>query len=171
MAITTETNLDYLIDSLRLHLGDIDSTSYRYLEEWLRTAIVLSVKSLQRWWNFKYLIDTDYNVYRNPNHTYLFESPPIVQNSDERPIILMASIIVKGGSLENSAWAVASWKDAEISYSNIAGGNMRDKSLDRDIAELELLMKPPVKRLAGTVKGHLPGYLNNPYERKDIDKE
>jgi hypothetical protein len=34
--------------------------------------------------------------------------------------------------------------------------------------ELNALMKPPVKRLARTKKGDLPGYLNNKYEIGDM---
>ncbi len=165
MAITTPTNLDYLIDFLRLHLGDTDSASYRYLDEWLRTALVISVKELQRWWNYRYLLDSNYNVYRNPNHVFIFAEPPIIQDADEKPIILMASIIIKKGSLENNSWEVGSWRDAEISYSNIEGNRAKLESLRNDWEQLTAILKPPTKRLAQTKKGSLPGYLNNLYER------
>lgn len=162
MAITTPTNLDYLIDSLRLQLGDIDPLAYRYLDEWLRTSLVVGMKALQKWWNYKYLVDVDSNVYRNPNDpTFLFPEPPIVENADERPIVLMASIITKGGSLENNAWSVGSWRDAEIYYSNTEGSRAKESSLQKDIDELKSLLTPPNKKLARPLKGHLPGYKND----------
>ena len=160
------SNLDYLIDSLRLHLGDI-SSPYRYADEWLRTSLVISVKALQRWWNYKYLIDDDDNVDRNDNYSdYLFSEPPIVERGDEKPIVLMASIIIKEGSLEDNSWAVGSWRDAEIGYSNIEGNRSKMGSIQRDWEELTNMLKPPVKRLAQPRKGSLPGYKNNIYERE-----
>ena len=166
MPIESVTNLDYLIDGLRLHIGDITPATYRYADEWLRTALVMSVKALQRWWNYKYLVDTDYNVYRNQNFTYLFPEPPIIENGDEQPIILMASIITKEGSLEQNSWAVGSWRDAEISYSNIEGNRSKEGSIDRDWKLLTDILKPPMKRLAQAKKQSLKGYLGNRYENK-----
>ena len=166
MAIDTTTNLDYLITYLRLHLGDTDSTSYRYTDAWLRTAIVVSVKNLQVWWNHKYLINTDYNTYRNPNGAFLFPSPPIIQNSDEQPIILMSSMVIKGGSLESNSWTVGSWKDHEIAYSNIEGNKAKIESIRSDYTALTNLIKPPANRLAWTIKGCLPGFHENVFETK-----
>lgn len=166
MSIDTSTNLDYLITSLRLHLGDTDSSSYRYTDPWLRTAIVLSVKALQTWWNHKYLIDTNYDSYRNPHSDFLFPSPPIIQNSDEQPIVLMAAIIIKGGSLESNSWNIGSWKDHEIAYSNIEGNRAKLESFRRDWLSLTQLLKPPSDRLAWAKKGSLPGFNRNPFETK-----
>lgn len=165
MAISTETNLDYLIDGLRLHLGDYEPSTYRYTDEWLRTALVLSVKTLMKWWNYKYLLDTDSNVERNGNYTFLFPSPPIVEQGDERAIILMASIIIKEGSLEDASWSIGSWRDAEIAYSNIEGSRAKQDSIKRDFEELSTIVRPPGKRLAQPSKGSLPGYIGNKYER------
>ena len=164
MAITTETNLDYLITDLRLHLGDI-TEPYRYTTDWLRTSLVMSVKALMRWWNYKYLIDSDYNASRNPRSTFLFPAPPTIEYGDEYPIVLMASIIIKEGSLEESAWNAGSWRDAEIAYSNIEGNRARTTSLKQDWETLESILKPPQKRLAQSRKGSLPGYKSNRYER------
>ena len=165
MSIETEINMDYLLPTLRLHLGDTNSDSYRYMDSWLRRALVTSIISLQTWWSSRYLIDDDYNVYRNTLVQFDYQEPPIIQQKDERPIVLMAAIIIKEGSLESSAWGVASWKDAEISYSNIAGGNLRDKSLQRDWDELTSILKPPQKKLAMSKKGSLPGFVNNEFDR------
>lgn len=165
MPVDETTNLDYLIDPLRLHLGDTVAGSYRYTDEWLRTALIMSVKALQRWWDYKYLVDTDYDVYRNQHWTYLFPEPPVIEHGDEQPIILMASIIIKEGSLENNSWSVGSWKDAEIAYSNIEGNRAKVASIEADREALEDILKPPTKRLARTKKGSLPGYKDNLWER------
>ena len=165
MPVDETTNLDYLIDGLRLHLGDIDSSAYRYTDEWLRTSLVMSIKTLQRWWDYKYLVDTDYNVYRNQHWNYLFPEPPIIEHGDEEPVILMASLVIKEGSLENNSWNVGSWKDAEIAYSNIEGNRAKLESVQNDWNALTNILKPPTKRLARTIKGSLPGYKGNRYER------
>lgn len=152
------SNLDYMIDDLRLHLGDTDSSSYRYTDDWLRTALVASVKSLAKWWNRKYLIDTNNDVMRNSDledDDYERDAPPIVLVEDERPIILMASIIIKKGSLEDNAWDYGSWRDDEIQYSNIEGSKAKQTSLESDIEELADHITPPTKKLAGTLKRDL----------------
>ena len=110
------------------------------------------------WWNNKYVIDTSNNVARNSNwdsNDYEFDSPPIVQNKDERPIILMASMIIKGGTLENNAWDYGSWRDDEIAYSNIEGGKQKNASLKRDFDELSGYLTPPTKKLAQSFKRDL----------------
>lgn len=159
--LTEPVNYDYLISSLRLHLGDLNPLAYRYLEEWLRTALALSIKSLEKRWNYRYLLDADYNVYRNTVIGFLFPEPPIIQHGDEDPIILKASIILKSGSLENSSYNYGSWRDAEIAYSNIESSRAKDGSLQRDIDMLDEILKPPQRRLAGAIKRSLPGYKDN----------
>jgi len=159
-----ETNLDFLIEDLRIHLGDYTSP-YRYTDEMLMTTLVAAVKNLQRWWSRKYLINSDNDAERNPAwEAYAEADPPIIQTHDQRPIVLMASIIIKGGSLENSSWNLGHWKDAEISYSNVAGGKNKKDSYMADKAELEGILTPPSKKLKKSLKGSLPGFKNNDYE-------
>lgn len=161
MATTTVT---YLLPKLRLHLGDI-STPYTYLDQWLELSLVASVESLQRWWNYKYLLNTSDEVYRNTKSTlFLFPEPPVIQDSDERPIILMAGIIIKGGDLQNLSWNVGAWRDAEISYSNIEGSRTKRQALQSDWEELKSLLPEPTKRLTFSRKSHLPGYRDNLFE-------
>jgi hypothetical protein len=163
--IETTTNIDYLIDFVRIQIGDMNPP-YRYTDSMLRTTIITSIRALQRWWNSKYLINsTTYDVYRNPAINLLFPEPPIIQDLDQRPIELMCSIIIKTGSLENVSYSMGSWRDAEVSYSNIEGGRIKDSSLKRDWEELMNLLPPPSKKLAWTIKGSLPGYKGNAYER------
>lgn len=148
MSIPVATSLDYLIPELRLHLGDIVPSAYRYTDEWLRTALVASVKDLQRWWKSRYTVNTStYVVSRSPDHDFEFSSPPVVQTKDEKPIILMASIIIKGGSLEANSWNVGSWRDAEFSVSNIEGNKAKESSYAADWKALTDLIKPPTKQL------------------------
>lgn len=166
------TNLDSLLMYLRLRIGDTNPVTYRYTDEWLNTALVGSVKTLEQWWNFKYLIDSEFNVYRNPSYSFIFDETTygILEPGDDQTIILMAAIIILGGSLENSAWDYGSWRDYEISYSNIESSRARGSTLDRLWNELLGRLKPPQKRLATPIKGSLPGYLNNSYERrKDLE--
>jgi hypothetical protein len=158
---------DYLIPSFRIRLGDLDSTAYRYLDEWLKTALILAVKGLSKYWNYRYLIDNSNRVYRNPHQSFLFAEPPVIQNADEDLIILMANIILLEGSLENSAWSATSWRDAEIAFSNLEQFRTRDSSLTRLINELNSKILPPTKRLAWAVKQSLPGFQKNQYERID----
>jgi hypothetical protein len=77
----------------------------------------------------------------------------------------MSAITVLSGDLENNAWNISSWKDAEISYSNIESGKVKNDFIKRLWDELMYLLTPPSKKLAGTRKGSLPGYLNNTYEK------
>lgn len=170
MSITTSTNLDFLIDFVRLRIGDINPSSYRYTDDWIRTGLVSSVEMLARWLNNKYLLDTDYNIYRNPNGYFIFPESEygIIEPADKQVIVLMAAYIILEGSLENSAWDYVSWKDAEISFSNLESSRARNAILKSIWEELNALMKPPAKRLARTQKGHLPGYLGNDYEIGDM---
>lgn len=146
------TDLNYLIPRLRLKLGDLDPANYRYLDEWLHSALIASVDALERWWSSTYTIDENDRV------------TPTILRKDIQPIILMACIIVKSGSLENFSWNLGSWRDAEISFSNIEGGKGKQESLKRDWDELNKLLTSPNKKLASPVKGHLPGYVGNQEE-------
>ncbi len=163
------TTVNFLLPALRLTIGDTDSSSYRYTDEWLIIALKESVKALSNWWHDRYLLNTDEEIYRNTTNTvYVFDftEPPVVQLGDERPMVIMAAIIVLEGSLENSAWNIASWKDAEIAYSNIASGSIRGSTLTRLDAEMRDILTPPTKKLARVLKGDLPGYKGNRWERK-----
>jgi len=142
------SNLSYLIPVLRVKLWDI-AAPYRYTDEWLDVALVAAIKSLQRWWANKYLVDsTNTTVSRNPDITFTLAEPPVIETSDERVVILMAAIVVKEGTLENSAWSTSTWRDAEYYVSNIEGAKSRESGLKRDWDELLSIIKPPQKRLS-----------------------
>lgn len=164
------TSVDYLIPKLRIHLGDLDSNNYRYLDEWLEAALVAAIESLMVWWGQKYLLTDDDLVYRNKDKTlFQYPEPPVIQRQDVRPIILMAGIIIKGGSLENSAWNLVSWRDTEISFSNLEGGKTRRDLFKQDWEELEEILGTPRKRLAVARKNSLPGFNNNYIETSPED--
>jgi len=135
------------------------------MDEWLASALLMSVKALMSKWKSRYLVTETNEVYRNTNQVFSQPEPPVIQNADERPIVLMASIIIKSGTAQNSAWTVASWRDREISYSNIEASRTRNSLLSNDWAELDSLFP---KRLAGAKKQGLPGWTNNvdEYERR-----
>lgn len=145
MATTTSTNLDYLIEPLRQELGDTDATSYRYIDDWLQTALITSVKALQRWWRDKYELDDDNNVTID------------IENRDERPIILMAGILVRSGQLEANSWNVGSWRDAEYAVSNIEGNKAKESGLKLAWQELLMYMLPPSKKLMIPRRDLIPG--------------
>jgi hypothetical protein len=153
MTINVAINLDYLLPTLRFQLGDTDPATYRYVDGWLRVALITGVKALQRWWGAKYLVeDTTYAVSRSADVTFDYDEPPLILDSDERPLILMASILVKSGSLESNSWNVGSWKDAEIAVSTIEGNKAKTTSLGMDWDELKAYIMPPTRRLSGALR-------------------
>jgi len=158
MSITTTTDLDYLIPSLRWRLGDTNPASYRYLDEWLRVSLVSALKTLQRWWGIRYTIEeVTYTVSRYSGSTFLFDEPPVIQQQDENPIVIMATILTKEGSIENSSWNTGSWRDAEIAVSNIEGSKSRESGMQRLWDELMWYVQPPTKKLTGVVRTEIPG--------------
>lgn len=150
----TETSIEYLLPMLRLRIGDINPASYRYMDEWLVLSLIASVRSLERYWDSKYHITDGGVITRDEDYEYFTfeEEDGIVQTMDEIIIVLKASLIVLQGTLENNAWDLGSWRDAEISYSNIASGNVRSDTLKRLQSELDAYLKSPMKRLVGSYR-------------------
>ena len=158
--------LTNLYPALRLRIGDIDPTAYRYIDAWLLESLKASVEELGKWWNFKYLLTDLGEVYRNPNSgDFIFpESYGVVEMSDKQIIVTMAAFILLEGSLENMAYNFVSWRDAEIAYSNLESSRSRSETLRRLWETLMITLLPPTKRLAYPLKMSLPGYKDNPYE-------
>jgi hypothetical protein len=67
----------------------------------------------------------------------------------------MASIMIKGGSKFYESGNAVSWRDDEISYSNIESARQRASTLEDDKRELESLLP---KKLARSKYGQLYGY-------------
>jgi len=158
------SNLGLLIPQLRIILGDTTPSTFRYLDMWLHEALVAGVKFLGPWWSSRYLIDSNNNVYRNTLVTFDEVDPPVILPYDEMPIVLAAALLTLEGGLENASWDLASWRDAEISFSNLEGGRQKDKGIERLWKQLTSLVSPPGKQLAGSRKSHMPGYKDNTNE-------
>jgi hypothetical protein len=162
----TRIGIEYLTPMLRLKMGDTNPASYRYADDWMKTALITAVRFLERWWNSRYTISDMGVVERSPYALYQTPvSTRVIETADEYIIVLAASFLTLQGALENSAWDTVSWKDAEISYTNLESGRIRDKNVDRLWTELEAYLIPPSKRLARAQKGTLPGFVGNSYER------
>lgn len=175
--IATESGLDFLLGSLRAHMGDV-SAPYTFSDGLLRRALVDAVKSLTKRWQTRYTIvcsgiapqipllisGIDYSywyVYRT--HTpgawrFPVDEPPIILVEDERPIVLQAAITLKNGQLQKNALGFGSWRDDEISLSNIAGGDKLEQSIIRDRAELDSILPPRAEKLAHPRKQSLVGF-------------
>lgn len=152
--ITVSTSLDYLVEDLRVHLGDI-TIPHRYANDLLKHALVMACKTLARKWRDRYLINASYVVSRNTTVAYSEDSPPVIVRADERLFILQAAIILVSASLKDAAWDIGSWRDDEIAYSNIAGGSMVSRILGNDIEELKELLR---QRLFGSSRQPLAGF-------------
>lgn len=149
------SNLEELIAPLRIQLGDLTATP-TYSDETLHLVLRNAVEALMWRWYDKYYLTTEGVVARNPNITWEWSSPPVIQHKDRRPIVLQASIMIKTGAKFSESGNVASWRDDEISYSNIEAARQRSSTLDDDIKELEGLL--PAKRLARPQSGRLGGW-------------
>jgi hypothetical protein len=151
--------IDYLVPAVRLRIGDYTPASYRYLDEWIVQALILVVKNSQRFWSSRYTTTDKGVVSRNTGAYFTTaETTGVIEDKDEPIIVLLASIFMLEGSLENHAYNLASWKDAEISYSNLEGGRVKNDNIKRLIDELNSYITPPTKKLARVVGGHLPGF-------------
>ncbi len=157
MAITTSTDLDYLIDDLRIHLGDF-TEEYTYATTYLRPVLVMACPRLMKKWKNRYTINSTYVVTRSATALYYEDSPPVIEVADEQAFVLQSSIIVKSADLKEAAWDIGSWRDDEIAYSNIAGASAFEKSLAQDVADLDTFME---KRLFTASKQSLPGFTRD----------
>lgn len=75
MFITYTLNIDYLIEPIRIRIGDIQAT--RFSDSIIRAAIISGIKYLQRRWGSRYLVYTDSMLYNpgsgiEPSSGYVF---------------------------------------------------------------------------------------------------
>lgn len=147
------SNLEQLLDFLRLHIGDTGIATYS--DETLHNALRYAVSSLMPRWSNKYYLDVDGVVHRSPDGSlFYFSSPPVVQSSDVRPIVLMASIIMKGGKKFSGVDNAVSWRDDEVSFSNLESSRQMTSTLNDDINELNRVLPTKLARpLHGTLYG------------------
>jgi len=154
------SNLEDLILPLRVQIGDTDAIP-TLSDEMLHVILLESVASLMSRWGDKYYITNDKVVKRNSNVTFDWSAPPEIQHKDRRPIVLQASILIKGGVKFSESSGAVSWRDEEISYSNIESARQRSSTLEDDIKELEAIL--PSKKLAKALYGRLFGWRENYY--------
>jgi len=153
------TTLVYLIPQLRRHLSDYDEP-YTYTDAVLSGYLLDAIKALGSRWNNKYYVATvdgvENLVVRNENsRMFVFSEPPVIQRQDERAVILQASIIIKSSNKWSESGSAVSWRDEEISYSNIESARQRSSTLQDDLEELNALFP---KKLAKARYGRLYGW-------------
>lgn len=151
--ITTSTNIDYMVDQVRLRLGDFDGTEYS--DTLVRTALISAIKYLQKRWRSKYQVVTsgtytgndsaapagyaqantidgmayipaglqNNDVFRNPYITFNSTEPPVIEQNDEDAIVLATAYIVHLAKLTNSSSAFVSWSTEDIRYTNTTAAN------------------------------------------------
>lgn len=175
--IISPSDLDYLLGSLRIHLGDT-SSPYTYSDGYLRKALVDGFKALGKRWQKRYSISAadytvvsgyDYGHYlveRTANYIFPEAAPPVILFEDERAIVLSAAIGIRSGQLQALSPTLGSWRDDEISQSNIESGKTLLSLLNIDKSSLEELFPSRARKLAKSKKGSLPGfdYTHNLYE-------
>ena len=157
----TNTDVDHLIPVLRFYLGDYETR--RYLTDTLRQALIFSVRMLMRKWASRYTVDEAGTVTRSTGIGFESVAPPVIQYRDEPPVVIQAAIIVKSGSLQDSSWQIASWRDDEIAVSNIQADRSRRDSLEHDKNLLEDYFK---RRLHAGSRQGLPGFRYPPNYRE-----
>lgn len=156
------TDLDYLIPDVRIELNDFNEP-YKYSDTQIQYALLNAIKMLGRRWRYRYLV-SGFSVSRNPEiTTFISTEPPTIEFADEYIIVLQATIIIKSADIYGSTWDIASWKDDEISYSNIQGARSRDDSISRDLELLNELLK---QRLHPGKSQKLPGF-HPPFNTKE----
>lgn len=161
-------DISYLIPDVRMVIGDNTPPNYRYIDDWIKTALILAVKSMRRYLGPKYLVSTDGLVSRDETSLKFTtsETDGIIEPQDEYLIVIKASILILQGGLEANAWSLSSWRDSEISVSNQEVSRVKQGTLKSLMDELNELVLSPTKRLARTLKGSLPGYVGNLWEHK-----
>jgi hypothetical protein len=162
MFVTVPSNVDYLIDDLRLYLGDLDGSEYS--KTIVRTSLLNGVKYLMPKWNKKYLIYTEdmlvasgvlrgpdgnvilsyqpneYDVFRNSYATFYSERPPDIEQQDEAAILLAAAIILRKSKLTSNNPGFT-WTTPDLSYSNIEQSRMGRLLIQQDVDALNAFFK------------------------------
>ncbi len=158
--ITIATDVDFLIPDLRLHIWDY-TEPYAFSDDMLKFCLIAGLKMLMPRWSYRYIPTesaTSWSVTRSAEEDFPLDYPPVIMYHDERPIVLAAAIMLKSGKIYTASWDTVSWRDDEVSYSNITGGKMAEGSLLRDMDELDRLIPARGKRLAQAKKQSLLGF-------------
>lgn len=167
--ITSPSNIDYLIDSVRLRLGDFDGSAYS--DTLIRTALVSAIKFLQKRWRSKYQVVTsgtytgnnsgaptgfaeantvdglgyipellnNNDVFRSPYIAFTQSNPPVVEQNDEDAVVLATAYIVHLAKLTNSSSSFVSWSTEDIRFTNTTAANTMRNVLETLQLELNTL--------------------------------
>lgn len=119
-----------------LSSNDTDSTYAAYIAD--------AIMALNWRWSRDYVVTTTAPM--------TFEVEPEIAAKDYRPIILMASIIYKSGTV-----GLASYRDGDFAYDPTQG---RLNPLSIDLEELESMVPAATKRLATGITAPLRGFAN-----------
>ena len=157
MAYVT-SNLEELITPFRIQIGDTTSDP-TYSDEVLHEVLRQAISALMTRWNDRYFVDNEGVVNRNTTELFSWSSPPVIQHRDRRAIVLMASIMIKSGKKFSESGNAHSWRDEEISYSNIESARQLNSTLAEDKAELDSIVPPASKKLARPLMDRLYGEL------------
>lgn len=167
MIITQPTNIDYMIEDVRLRLGDY--TGATYSNAITRTSIIAGIKYLQRKWNNRYQILTSdmirtpaisgqiyaatvegdsyipeiaaNDVFRNPFLTFTQTYPPVIAQPDEELIILASIYFMTLARLTSSSDTFERWSTEDVSYSNIEASRSQQTVLTQVKADLDAALK------------------------------
>lgn len=177
--ILTPSNVDYLIQGVRLHVGDLDED--RYSDSIIRSSLIYAVKQLQRRWSNRYLVYASgmavspqpsdvppgYIQVNLPdgagnipvgyavndvfrNPFQTFEDPGTgISQEDEYPIVLVAAMILMKSVYTSSIQTFQNWSDGEFSFSNVASARAYQSTLNTLAEELDAYFK---KRLASPLR-------------------
>lgn len=186
MFIVYPTNIDYLLDEVRLHIGDTESTLFS--DSLVRSSLVFAVKSAYKRWGGRYLVFNDgmptgggdpipagyiyaklpdgygyvpsglveNDIFRNPSFTFADTGATIITQEDEPIVVLMAAIILRRSYLSSSSNSFVNWSDGEYSYSNVASATTMRGLLADDLAALEYYFKTGRAR---PIRDNLPTML------------
>lgn len=167
--ITDSTNIDYLMDSVRLRLGDFEGTVYS--DAIVRTALISAIKFLQKRWRSKYQVLTSdtytgdnsgapagyaqastvdglgnipaglsvNDVFRNPYIEFTQANPPVIEQNDEDAVVIAATYIIHLARLTNSSSAFVSWSTEDIRFTNTTAANTMRSVLETLQKELDVL--------------------------------
>jgi len=104
MFITDERNIDYLIPSVRIHIGDL-TEPYRFDDSIVRTALLQGILMLQRRWEYRYFVFTSGMVVTTLPSGYVYEHEA---SPDETYLFIIPSGYVLAQTASFDPWLIAS---------------------------------------------------------------
>ncbi len=112
------SNVDYLVPSLQIMMGDLTGTAYS--ESIYKAALVAGVRYLSRPLGNKYRVVND-DVVRNTEDFTFENATPYIENEDELGVLLAAIFILRMVPFTGSNAFVGSWKTPDLELSTVQG--------------------------------------------------